>query len=136
MQMLIGGKYVDASDGATIAVVNPVTGKAVDAVPAATLEDLDRGIALAVEGQKEWKEVPLHEKIRILEKYACLIEEEADQIAGVMCEEGGKPIGQNGSVCQCGYFQNILRRGIYVLWKNPSVQRGGEVPGGCGDDGP
>ena len=56
MQMLIGGKYVDASDGATIAVVNPVTGKAVDAVPAATLEDLDRGIALAVEGQKEWKE--------------------------------------------------------------------------------
>ena len=91
MQMLIGGKYVDASDGATIAVVNPVTGKAVDAVPAATLEDLDRGIALAVEGQKEWKEVPLHEKIRILEKYACLIEEEADQIAGVMCEEGENP---------------------------------------------
>ena len=27
MQMLIGGKYVDASDRATIAVVNPVTGK-------------------------------------------------------------------------------------------------------------
>lgn len=109
MQMLIGGKYVDASDGATMAVVNPATGKTVDAVPAATLEDLDRGIALAVEGQKEWKEVPLHEKIRILEKYACLIEEEADQIAGVMCEEGGKPIGQ----CRTEVFANAAIFRIY-----------------------
>lgn len=94
MQMLIDGKYVDASDGATIAVVNPAAGQVVDTVPAATLKDLDRGIALAVEGQKEWNAVPLHEKIRILEKYACLIEEQAEEIARLMCEEGGKPIGQ------------------------------------------
>ena len=70
MQMLIGGKFVDSSDGAKIDIVNPATGKVVDTVPAGTLEDLDKAISLAVEGQKEWNAVPLHEKMRILEKYA------------------------------------------------------------------
>ena len=34
MQMLIGGKFVDSSDGTKIEVVNPATGKIVDTVPA------------------------------------------------------------------------------------------------------
>lgn len=94
MQMLIGGKFVDSSDGGKIDIVNPATGKVIDTVPAGTLEDLDKAISLAVEGQKEWNAVPLHEKMRILEKYACLVEESVDEISKVMCEEGGKPIEQ------------------------------------------
>lgn len=53
MRMFIGGKHVDASDGKVSQVVNPATGQVADTVPEATLEDLDRAIALAVEGQKE-----------------------------------------------------------------------------------
>ena len=49
MQMFIGGKRVDASDGKVSQVVNPATGQVIDTVPEATLEDLDRAIALAVE---------------------------------------------------------------------------------------
>ena len=62
MQMFIGGKRVDASDGKVSQVVNPATGQVIDTVPEATLEDLDRAIALAVEGQKEWNAGPLHER--------------------------------------------------------------------------
>ena len=109
MQMLIGGKYVDASDGAKIDVINPATGKVVDTVPSGTLEDLDKAIALAVEGQKEWNAVPLHEKMRILEKYACLIEENVEEISKVMCEEGGKPIDQ----CRTEVYANAAIFRIY-----------------------
>ena len=38
MKMLIGGKFVDSSDGAKMDVVNPATGKVVDTVPAGTLQ--------------------------------------------------------------------------------------------------
>ena len=94
MKMLIGGAWVDASDGATCPVVNPATGKTVDTVPNASAEDIDRAIALAVEGQKEWNAVPLHEKLAVFEKYAALAEANTERIAKVMCEEGGKPIDQ------------------------------------------
>lgn len=94
MKMIIEGKFTDASDGGVIEVVNPATGKVIDTVPSATLDDLDRAVSLAVEGQKEWNAVPLHERLRILEKYCEIITEHTEDIAKVMCEEGGKPIGQ------------------------------------------
>ena len=85
---------MDSSDGGKIDIVNPATGKVIDTVPAGTLEDLDEAISLAVEGQKEWNAVPLHEKMRILEKYACLVEESVEE---------------------------ILRRGVYLLWEDPAL---------------
>lgn len=94
MKMLIGGQWVDASDGGVRSVVNPATGEVVDTVPAATKEDVDRAIALAVEGQKEWNAYPLHKKLAIMEKYATLVEQNTERIAKIMCEEGGKPIEQ------------------------------------------
>ncbi len=94
MKMLIGGQWVDASDGKVQNVVNPATGEVVDTVPAATREDVERAVSLAVEGQKEWNAVPLHEKLRILEKYCVLAEQNTERIAKVMCEEGGKPYEQ------------------------------------------
>ena len=37
MKMLIGGKWKDASNGATFPVYNPATGELIDTVPAARL---------------------------------------------------------------------------------------------------
>lgn len=111
MKMIIGGKYTDASDGKVSEVVNPATGQVVDTVPEATLEDLDRAIALAAEGQKEWSAVPLHEKISILERYAQLVteKENVERIAVLMCEEGGKPIEQ----CRTEVYANAAIFRIY-----------------------
>lgn len=94
MKMLIGGQWTDASDGAVLDVINPATGARVDTVPAATQADVARAVALAVEGQKEWAATPLHRKLAVLERYACLALENKERIAAVMCEEGGKPIRQ------------------------------------------
>lgn len=111
MQMIIGGKHVDASNGKTSQVVNPATGQVIDTVPDATLEDLDRAIGLAVEGQKEWNAIPLHQRLAILETYCQLLtrEETVEKIARVMCEEGGKPIEQ----CRTEVFANAAIFRIY-----------------------
>ena len=111
MQMIIGGKHVDASNGKTSQVVNPATGQVIDTVPEATLEDLDRAIGLAVEGQKEWNAIPLHQRLAILETYCQLLtrEETVEKIARVMCEEGGKPIEQ----CRTEVFANAAIIRIY-----------------------
>lgn len=111
MQMIIGGKHVDASNGKTSQVVNPATGQVIDTVPEATLEDLDRAIGLAVEGQKEWNAIPLHQRLAILETYCQLLtrEETVEKIARVMCEQGGKPIEQ----CRTEVFANAAIFRIY-----------------------
>ena len=62
MKMFIDGRWTDSSDGAVSSVINPATGVCVDTVPEATEQDVDRAIALAVEGQKEWNDIPLHVK--------------------------------------------------------------------------
>lgn len=114
MKMLIGGQFVDASDKAVSQVVNPATGEVVDSVPEATLADLDLAIGLAVEGQREWNAVPLHEKLEILEKYCCLLEENAERISALACEEGGKPIEQ----CRTEVYANTAIFRIYMSAAN------------------
>ncbi|MDR1252612.1 MAG: aldehyde dehydrogenase family protein, partial [Treponema sp.] len=48
--MIIGGKAVDASDGAVIEVTNPANGKVIDTIPAATEADVKLAVAKAREG--------------------------------------------------------------------------------------
>lgn len=114
MKMLIGGEYVDASDKQVFEVVDPATGTVVDTVPEATLKDLNRAISLAVEGQKEWNAVPLHQKLAILERYCVLLEENVDRIAELACEEGGKPIEQ----CRTEVYANTAIFRIYISTAN------------------
>ena len=114
MQMLIGGKWVDASDGGVIRVVNPATGKVVDTVPAATKDDVEQAIENAVKGQIEWNSYPLYRKLEILEKYAVLLTSNTERIAKVMCEEGGKPIEQ----CRVEVAANAAIFRIYISAAN------------------
>lgn len=94
MKMLIGGKEVEASNGAVMDNINPATGEVIDTVPCATAEDLNTVIANAVEGQKEWVAIPFHKRMEILEKFVSLAEQNEEKIARTMAIEGGKPLGQ------------------------------------------
>lgn len=85
-----------------------------DSVSEATLADLDLAIGLAVEGQKEWNAVPLHEKLEILEKYCCLLEENVERVSALACEEGGKPIEQ----CRTEVYANTAIFRIYMSAAN------------------
>ncbi|MDD3141795.1 MAG: aldehyde dehydrogenase family protein [Lachnospiraceae bacterium] len=94
MQMIINGKSVDASDHATLEVLNPATGKLVDTVPSATPEDINFAVQKAKEGQKIWAKVPVSEKVEIMYRFLALVETNKEDLAQTLCAETGKPIVQ------------------------------------------
>lgn len=93
-QMYIDGRWVPASDGATIDIVNPATEEVVDAVPRATAADLDAALGAADRAWKEWREVDAWTRSAKVRRVADLLRERAARIAGVLTEEQGKTIGE------------------------------------------
>lgn len=92
MKMFIDGKAVDASDGATIDVINPATGQLVDTVPAATAEDVARAVQCAKAAQVEWNKVPVWERAELMMKFLELVERDKEKLARTLSDETGKPI--------------------------------------------
>ncbi len=92
MKSLIGKNWVDSKDGKVINVYNPATNELIDTVPSLTKEQVDEAVAEAKKAQKAWEEVPLHEKGKILMKFASLVERDKEDLARTLSNETGKPI--------------------------------------------
>jgi succinate-semialdehyde dehydrogenase/glutarate-semialdehyde dehydrogenase len=92
MKMIIGGERVESSDGRKVDVINPATMEAVDTVPLASSEDIDRALENARKGFTEWSAVPLYQRIDILKKFMALCAEHHEEIARLLVAEMGKPI--------------------------------------------
>ena len=74
MKMLIDGRQVDAADGRTMDVVNPVNGQVLDKVPAAGKADIDQALAASKEGFCQWKAVSLMEREAIFQRFYRLLD--------------------------------------------------------------
>ena len=94
MQMIIDGKFVDASDKTTIEIVCPYTEKVIDTVPNATEKDVDKCVKVAQKAQKNWAEVSIYKKADILKTFLNLVDANKDDLAKTLCREMGKPITQ------------------------------------------
>ncbi len=111
MKNLIGGRHLDASNGAVIEITNPATGKLLDTVPNSTKEDVDLCVKEARKAQKAWAATPLHERGRILCKFVDLVEARKEELAQLLSEETGKPIKEarieigNTRTFVCGYVE-------------------------------
>ncbi len=94
MKMIIGGKKVDSVSGKTFDVIEPATGQVIDSVPKGTKEDIDQAITIAVDAQKEWNKVPIHERADILNKFLDIVDENKESLAQTLSKENGKPINE------------------------------------------
>lgn len=90
MKMLIGGQKADAADCKTIDVTNPATGEFIDTVPLATLEDIDRAVANARKGQKEWASIPITGREKIFDRFQELLEKHRRELIVLSAKEMGK----------------------------------------------
>ena len=90
MKMLIAGKWVDKKE--KIDVKNPYDGAVIDTVPDGDAKDVDRAIAAAEEGYRISRNLPVHERIRILLGAARIVEENAEDFARTIATEGSKTI--------------------------------------------
>ena len=94
MKMIINGIHCDSSDGKTIDVLNAASQTLIESIPDATKDDVDKALVFAKKGAEKWGNTPLYERISIIYKFSNLLDANAEKIAGVLCEECGKPISQ------------------------------------------
>jgi glyceraldehyde-3-phosphate dehydrogenase (NADP+) len=90
MKMLIGGKWIDTKE--TIEVRDPYDDSLVDTVPSGGAEDIEAAVTAAEEGYRTNRNLPVHERIRVLNAAASYIESRQEEYARVIAREGSKTI--------------------------------------------
>lgn len=105
--MYIDGQRVDASDGATLKILNSATLEFLDTVPRATAEDVNHAIEAAQAGKALWKATPVHERARLMQRCADAIDARREELARLLSTEMGKIIREaRGEIRVCA---QILR---------------------------
>lgn len=94
-KLWIGGRAVDAENGATFEVNDPATGKAIAVVADASPADAKKAIVAASAAQKSWGKTPARERGEILRAAFEKITERSDDIAAIMTAEMGKALAES-----------------------------------------
>jgi betaine-aldehyde dehydrogenase len=93
LQNFINGRKVDAGDGSTSDVVNPVTGQAYAVAPVSSSNDVDAAMSAAAKAFEGWRESTPGERQRALLRIADVFEARSDELVDAECENTGKPRG-------------------------------------------
>ena len=91
-KLFIGGKFVDAEDGQTIAVLNPHDNSKIADVAEAKAADIDKAVKAAQKAFPKWAALGAAERGRLLLKLADKIEENAEELAWLESIDTGHPI--------------------------------------------
>jgi malonate-semialdehyde dehydrogenase (acetylating)/methylmalonate-semialdehyde dehydrogenase len=86
----IGGEWKQASGDRYEDVPNPATGEILAQVPISSRTDLDEAVAVARAAYKEWKQVAVPKRARILFRYQQLLVEHWEELAQLVTKENGK----------------------------------------------
>jgi betaine-aldehyde dehydrogenase len=87
----VGGEYVDASDGRSYELINPVTGDVFAEAPVSSQADVDRAFEVASRAFESWRDSTPSERQLALLRLADAIEERAQDLVRVESENTGKP---------------------------------------------
>jgi succinate-semialdehyde dehydrogenase/glutarate-semialdehyde dehydrogenase len=102
---LIGGQWVQADGGKTIAVRNPATGEVVGQVPAMGAAETRRAIDAAAAALGAWRAMLAKERAAILRRLNDLMLANTDDLAAIMTAEQGKPLAEaKGEVAYAASF--------------------------------
>ncbi|WP_159587298.1 aldehyde dehydrogenase family protein [Chelativorans xinjiangense] len=90
---LIGGRWVDASDGATFETHDPASGRLLARLACGTEDDADRAVeaARAALRNESWREMTPSARGKLLWRIAELIDTYADELAELETLDQGKP---------------------------------------------
>jgi betaine-aldehyde dehydrogenase len=91
-QLFIGGKFIDSRDRKTFPVYDPSTEEVIAYAPEAGPADVDTAVKAAKEAFETWSQTTAQERGRVLFRLAERIRKEADSLAHLESQNGGKPI--------------------------------------------
>lgn len=99
-QAFINGKYVDAASGKTFSCISPIDGACIAQVAECAEEDVNRAVSAARHAFEAgyWStSSPVHRK-KVLQKFALLIEQHAEELALLESIDMGKPVADALSI--------------------------------------
>jgi acyl-CoA reductase-like NAD-dependent aldehyde dehydrogenase len=91
-QLFIGGQFVDALSGETLATLNPHDNSTIAEVALAGAADVDRAVEAATKALPAWQRLAAADRGRILLKLADLIEANAEELARLESLDTGHPL--------------------------------------------
>ena len=90
----LGGKWIAADSGKTLAVLDPASGAILAEVPNCNAAETRRAIAAADAALPAWRALPAKQRSQTLQRWFALINENADDLAQLITAEGGKPLAE------------------------------------------
>jgi succinate-semialdehyde dehydrogenase/glutarate-semialdehyde dehydrogenase len=104
-QACVAGAWIDADNGATVAVANPATGARLGSVPMCGAAETARAIAAADGAQRAWARLPAKERAATLRRLNDLMLANVDDLALIMTSEQGKPLAESkGEIAYAASF--------------------------------
>jgi succinate-semialdehyde dehydrogenase / glutarate-semialdehyde dehydrogenase len=91
----IGGKWLEAANGATQPVINPANGETLGSVPDMGVADARRAIEAAAAAFPAWAARTAKERAAILRRWFDLLMANQDDLATLMTAEQGKPLAES-----------------------------------------
>nr|WP_304622754.1 NAD-dependent succinate-semialdehyde dehydrogenase [Pelomonas sp. P7] len=126
-QCWLEGRWVDAADGTTLAVINPATGECLGQVPRMGLDETRRAVAAAERALGPWRERTAEERALLLRRWSELVMAHQDELALIMTREQGKPMPEARG--------EIAYAASYIDWFAEEARRvyGDIIPSPWGD---
>jgi betaine-aldehyde dehydrogenase len=91
-QMLVGGEFVPAEDGAVSEVLDPSTGGQVAEVPEASRADVERAIEVARAAQPAWGALGVEGRAACFDRFGELLMERMEELAMLDAIDSGNPV--------------------------------------------
>jgi betaine-aldehyde dehydrogenase len=88
----VNGQHVDAADGRTTSVVNPVTGQQYATAPLSAQVDVDAAMSAAATAFDSWRDTTPSERSLALFRIADAVEARAEELIALEVENTGKPV--------------------------------------------
>lgn len=81
--------------GDRLPVINPATEERIEEIEVSTREDVDRATEKAKRGFEEWRGFAGLDRAEVFHDISRVLRDHADELAGIMTREGGKPYIEN-----------------------------------------
>ena len=126
-QAYIGGRWLDAGNGAVLAVDNPATGQTVGSVPDMGAAEAERAVQAAYDALPDWRAKSAGERAALLRRWFDLMLENKRALAEILTLEQGKPLAEAEG--------EIAYGASYVEWYAEEAKRvyGDTIPAPAAD---
>ena len=111
----VGGRWIEAADGGTIAVHNPATGAVLGQVPDCGRAEVAQAVAAAKAAFPAWKARTAKDRAGVLRRLADLVEARVEPLAALLTSEQGKSLKEARG--------EVAGSAAYVRWFAEEAQR-------------